>query len=68
MLTLADGAVRVTTPAGAHVGSWPAADVTARIVTSGPPVTFIVEVPTASHLLAAPTADDTSALLSALAP
>ncbi|MFZ6004295.1 MAG: hypothetical protein ACOYXM_10225 [Actinomycetota bacterium] len=48
------------------VGSWPTDEVTVRIVSDGPPVSFVVQIPGASHLLAAAADDTTSALLSAL--
>lgn len=51
----------------AGVGRWPRADVTARVVSAGPPVTFVIDLPGAAHLLAAPAGPGTSELLAALA-
>lgn len=48
------------------VGAWPAGEVTARIVSHGPPVSFVVQIPGASHLLAAAADEATAALLAAL--
>jgi hypothetical protein len=48
------------------IGSWPAIDVTVRVVSQGPPVSFVVELPDASHLLAAPADEATTAFLAAL--
>lgn len=50
------------------VGSWPRAVVSVRIVSHGPPVSFVVEVPGAAHLLAAAADADTAAFLAALSP
>lgn len=47
------------------VGAWPRADVRMRVVADGPPVTFVVEVPGASQLLAAPADAATRELLAA---
>jgi hypothetical protein len=47
----------------AGVGSWPRADVRFRWIADGPPVTFVVDVPSGAHLLAAPADDATTALL-----
>jgi hypothetical protein len=49
------------------VGSWPRTGVTIRQVSAGPPVTFIVQLPDAAHLLAAPADAATNAFLAALA-
>jgi len=56
----------VTGGGGAVVGSWPMADVSLRPVGAGPPVSFVVEVPGAAHLLAAAATPATRALLAAL--
>ncbi|MGQ0830883.1 MAG: hypothetical protein ACT4OV_04315 [Microthrixaceae bacterium] len=48
------------------VGRWPIADVRVRIVAQGPPVTFVVHLPEADHLLAAPADAATADLLAAL--
>jgi len=66
VLTLADDALLVTTADGAPVGTWPIAAVEARLVAQGPPVSFVVQVPGASQLLAAPADERTTALLAAL--
>jgi hypothetical protein len=50
----------------AGVGSWPLAEVSGQVVGQGPPVTFVVQVPGAAHLLAAPADATTAALLEAL--
>lgn len=50
------------------VGSWSRRDVSVRTVSAGPPVTFIVQLPDAAHLLAAPADATTAAFLAALAP
>ena len=50
------------------VGTWPQADVSVRLVSDGPPVSFVVELPDAAHLLAAPAGEATRAFLAALAP
>jgi hypothetical protein len=64
-LALVDGALRVTDPGGV-VGTWPQDAVAATIVATGPPVSFVLEVPEATHLLAAPAGPATDALLAAL--
>lgn len=48
------------------VGSWPLAEVSIRRMSEGPPVSFVIEVAGASHLLAAPADGVTAALLAAL--
>ena len=50
------------------VGVWPRTDVSVRIMAEGPPVSFVVELPEAAHLLAAPADDRTRAFLDALTP
>ncbi|MGH9085922.1 MAG: hypothetical protein ACRDYW_10750 [Acidimicrobiales bacterium] len=50
------------------VGTWARADVSARVVSEGPPVSFVVELPDAAHLLAAPADEPTRAFLAALVP
>jgi len=55
----------VSGPDGA-VGTWPLAAVTLTRYSAGPPVQFVVEVPGASHLLAAPADDTTASLLASL--
>lgn len=49
------------------VGTWPRGDVRARLVSVGPPVTFVVQLPGAAHLLAAPATSATMELIDALA-
>jgi hypothetical protein len=48
------------------VGGWARREVSARIVSAGPPVTFVIEIPDGAHLLAAPATETTMALLEAL--
>jgi hypothetical protein len=48
------------------IGSWPAAEVSVQVVGHGPPITFVVRLPDAAHLLAAPADEVTAALLEAL--
>jgi hypothetical protein len=67
-VTVADGEVRVTDRTGQVVGSWPAGEVSASPVAAGPPVSFVLEVPGATHLLAAAAGEPTRALLAALRP
>ncbi|HEX4867252.1 MAG TPA: hypothetical protein VFV32_06455 [Acidimicrobiales bacterium] len=50
-----------------EVGRWPRAAVTVQPLSAGPPVTFVVDVPGSSHLLAAPADEATATLLAALA-
>jgi hypothetical protein len=49
------------------VGRWPLSAVAVQPLSAGPPMTFVVEVPGSSHLLAAPADETTAALLAALA-
>jgi hypothetical protein len=65
-LTLADGELRVTARTKGVVGSWPAGDVAVSLVAAGPPISFVLEVPDATHLLAAAAGEPTRALLAAL--
>jgi hypothetical protein len=48
------------------VGSWPRHDVSLRVMSLGPPVSFVVQLPAASHLLAAAADGSTAAFLAAL--
>lgn len=48
------------------VGRWPAAEVTVRLVGHGPPVSFVVHLPDADQLLAAPADATTAAFIAAL--
>lgn len=48
------------------VGTWPLAEVTVVVVAQGPPVTFVVHLPNADQLLAAPADAATAAFLAAL--
>lgn len=50
----------------AGVGAWPLTDVSTRLVSQGPPMSFVVEVPGSAHLLAAAADDATRSLLAAL--
>lgn len=65
-LTLADGRLAVLDAAGQDVGTWGADDVRAQRAASGPPVSFVLEVPGGAHLLAAAAGPDVDALLTAL--
>ena len=66
VLIVADDQLRVTTRDGAAVGTWPIAEVTVTRAGDGPPVTFVVQLPDAAHLLAAAADEATGALLAAL--
>jgi hypothetical protein len=48
------------------VGRWRIAEVTVRLVGQGPPVTFVVHLPDADQLLAAPADATTAAFVRAL--
>lgn len=48
------------------LGSWPRSDVRSAVLHDGPPLTFVLEVPGGSHLLAAPADAATRALLQGL--
>lgn len=65
-LALVDEDLVVSDRAGAELGRWPRSDVTVRVVAQGPPVSFVVEVPGAAHLVAAAADPTTADLLSAL--
>ncbi len=64
-LVLGDGELRASA-AGAAIGVWPVSDVTAARVADGPPVSFVLEVPGGSHLLAAAAGPAIEALLDGL--
>jgi hypothetical protein len=49
------------------VGTWPIAEARARLVAAGPPVTFVLQVPGSSQLLATSAGPAADALLDALA-
>lgn len=66
VLEVADGRLVVTGADGGAVGSWPLAEATVRNVTPGPPVSFILQLPGVSRLLAAPAGPATDTLLAAL--
>ena len=51
---------------GATVGTWPVDVVQAQLVSAGPPVSFVLDVPGAAHLLSAATGAEVYALLAAL--
>ena len=61
-LTIVEASLEVTAIGGA-VGSWPLSEVCATQVSAGPPTTFVLELPDATHLLAAAAAPATQALL-----
>ena len=66
VLEVGDGELRVSGPGG-EVGTWPTATrCTVTRQSSGPPVHFVLEVPGAAHLLAAPADAATEALLARL--
>ena len=65
VLELDDGDLRVSGPDG-EVGTWVRDEVRAARQSSGPPVHFVLEVPGAAHLLAAPAGPATDALLTSL--
>ena len=48
------------------VGRWPVAEVTVRLVAQGPPVSFVIHLPDADQLLAAPADATTAAFIAAL--
>jgi hypothetical protein len=60
-----DDEVQVTADSG-PVGAWPVGEVRVSRLASGPPVSFVLEVPGGAHLLAAPAGPATEALLAAL--
>jgi len=64
-LEVADGQLRVAGPDG-EIGTWSRSDVTISRHGSGPPVSFVLEVPGAAHLLAAPADAATEAFLAEL--
>ena len=64
-LEVGDGELRVEAPDG-PVGVWSRAEVSGRRVSAGPPVSFVVDVPGASHLLAAAAGPAVEALLAEL--
>lgn len=65
-LVVCDDELAVTGPNGALVGRWPLSDVAVSLVADGPPVSFVIEVPGAAHLLAAAADVATRDLLAAL--
>ena len=65
VLTLSDTELRVTAASG-PVGAWRRGEVTATRQSTGPPVQLVLEVPGASHLLAAAAGPEVEALLAAL--
>ena len=66
VLELDDDRLSAGASDGSSLGTWPVADVTVQRVADGPPVHFVLEVPGAAHLLAAPADATTYALLAAL--
>jgi len=65
VLEVAGDQLRVSGPDG-DLGAWPIDQVTVVRQSSGPPVHFVLDVPGASHLLAAPADAATEALLTLL--
>ena len=65
-LVLAGDHLTALDAAGATVGTWPGAAVHAQPVSPGPPVSFVLDVPGAAHLLSAPAGPEVDALLAAL--
>ena len=61
-LAVVDGSLRVTSVTG-PVGSWLLREVSVTRVSVGPPTAFVLELPDATHLLAAAAAPATQALL-----
>lgn len=61
-LAVVEGSLEVASASG-PVGSWPLAEVSVLRVSAGPPTTFVLELPDAAHLLAAPATPVTQALL-----
>jgi hypothetical protein len=61
-----DAGLSVLDADGASLGTWAVAEVHVRRVASGPPVSFVVDVPGASHLLAAAAGGAVDALLAHL--
>lgn len=66
-LEIADGELRASS-GDVVLGAWPLAAISVRTVSSGPPVTFVLQLPGSPHLLAAPADASTTALLAALTP
>jgi len=64
-LAVVEGRLEVSS-ADVSLGSWPLDLVGAVRVSPGPPVTFVLEVPDATHLLAASATPATDALLASL--
>jgi hypothetical protein len=50
------------------LGVWSLTAISVRTVSTGPPVTFVLQLPGAAHLLAAPADASTAALLAVLTP
>ncbi|MET0901707.1 MAG: hypothetical protein ABWZ52_00570 [Acidimicrobiales bacterium] len=65
VLEVVTGELRVTGPGG-RVGAWALGEVSAARHGPSPPVHFVLEVPGAAHLLAAPADAATDALLAVL--
>jgi hypothetical protein len=64
-LLLSADSLQVTGPAGL-VGTWPVTDVRVHDVATGPPVSFVLEVPGGAHLLSAAAGPTTDSLLAQL--
>jgi hypothetical protein len=65
VLEVVGGELRASSVDGS-LGAWPLPSVSVRAAAAGPPVSFILQLPDAAHLLAAPADDRTTALLAAL--
>jgi hypothetical protein len=67
VLEAVDGELRASSIDG-PLGTWPLAAVSVRLESAGPPVSFVLQLPDAAHLLAAPADARTTSLLAALTP
>lgn len=65
VLELVDGELHASSADG-PIGAWPVADVTVQLTSAGPPVSFVLLLPAAAHLLAAAADAETTTLLAAL--
>lgn len=66
-LLLTEDELRVTDGDGRALGAWPTSEVSAALQGSGPPVSFVIEVPDGAHLLAAAAGPATHGMLQRLA-
>ena len=67
VLEVVDGELRASSADG-PLGTWRLTAVSARLASAGPPVSFVLQLPDAVHLLAAPADTCTTSLLAALTP